>query len=49
MSGAHQWMHGQRDTAPKGPRAICKQSAISLETPLLDAENKPVSNGQPLP
>lgn len=42
-------MHSQRSTARKGLRAICKQSAMTLETPLPDAGNKFVSNRQPLP
>jgi hypothetical protein len=41
-------MHSQRNTAPKGLRAICKQSAMPLETPLPGARNVLVSNRKPL-
>jgi hypothetical protein len=48
MSGAHQLMHSQRYTIGKGVRAACKQSAMTLETPLPDAVNELVSNRKPL-
>jgi len=41
-------MHSQRNTAPKGLRAICKQSAMPLETPPPGVWNVLVSNRKPL-
>jgi hypothetical protein len=49
MSGAHQVMHSQRNTALEGLRAICKQSAMPLETPPPGVWNVLVSNRKPLP
>jgi len=47
VSEAHQVMHSQRYTTPGGLRAICKQSAMALETSPPDAGKKSVSSRSP--